>query len=225
LPWSHMIVKCEIVTWDKVFSMCRILRDRIVRSGFQPETIIALARSGFIPGRLLSDFLSVPDLVSLKVEHWLDTTAEHKDVATIPYRTPFKIEGRAVLIADDIVDTGKSMLAAKEYLLDFKPFSLKTAVMQHIAPTAICTPDFYAELIQEWTWFVYPWNMVEDFRNLTGKLLSAKGVPLTLEELIAGFKEEFNVQVPEQQLVDALSEMERRRKLERIGDRFSLRPR
>ena len=39
------------------------------------------------------------------------------------------IEGRDVLVVDDILDTGNTLYAVKEKLLSYKPKSLKTCVL------------------------------------------------------------------------------------------------
>ena len=39
------------------------------------------------------------------------------------------IEGRNVLVVDDILDTGNTLYAVKEKLLSYKPKSLKTCVL------------------------------------------------------------------------------------------------
>jgi len=210
-------LKCRLVSWDEVVGMCKTLASRIEADGYLPDTIVGLARSGFVPSRLLSDLLAVTDLVALKVEHWLDTTGEHREEATIPYRTPFKLEGKRVLVVDDIVDTGKSMKVSVEYLAQFKPSTLKTAVMQYIT-SSIHKPDYYAVKVEDWTWFIYPWNLYEDLGNLSLRLLKAAGKPLSLGQLAEGFREKFNVEVEEDLLEEALTRLERRGKASKTAE-------
>jgi len=195
-------MKCKMVSWDEVYQFCKILAKKVEESGFKPETIIGLARSGFVPSRLLSDFLGITDLVCLKVEHWLDTTGEHKDEATIPYRVPFKIEGKKVLVVDDIVDTGKSMDASINYIKMFKPKEVKSAVMQYITSSQH-VPNYWVIKVTDWTWFIYPWNKVEDLCNLTLRLLKKSEKGLSLHQIKNGFKEKFGLEID----VETLSEI------------------
>jgi hypoxanthine phosphoribosyltransferase len=211
-------MKCRLVTWVEVHEMCKGLAEKIQKSNYKPETIIALARSGFVPGRLLSDMLGITDLVCLKVEHWLDMTGEHKDKATIPYRIPFKVEGRRVLVVDDIVDTGKSMTVSVDYLKHFKSSELKVAVMQYITASEY-VPEYYAVKVDDWVWFIYPWNQVEDLSNLTVRLMkSHAGDEWTLRKINEGFKDKYGLEVGYDTLTEVASILERRGKLLRSGD-------
>lgn len=206
-------MKCKLVSWNEVVEMCKVLASKIEADGYIPDTIVGLARSGFVPSRLLSDLLAVTDLVALKVEHWLNTTGEHREEATIPYKTPFPIGGKRVLVVDDIVDTGKSMNLSVEYLRQFNPSTLKTAVMQYITASEH-KPDYYAVKIEGWTWFVYPWNLYEDLGNLSVRLMRAASKPLTLPELAQGFKEKFSLEIGEDLLEEALLRLKRRGRVE-----------
>ena len=208
-------MKCKLVSWDEVAQMCKVLASKIEADNYIPDTIIGLARSGFIPSRLLSDMLGVTDLVALKVEHWLDMTGKHKEEATIPYKIPFRIEGRKVLVVDDIVDTGKSMNISVEYLRQFKPAQLKTAVMQYITASEH-VPDYYAVKVEDWTWFIYPWNLYEDLGNLSLRLLKVSGKPLKAEEFKAGMLEKYGIDVDLELLREALVRLERRGKIVRV---------
>ncbi len=204
-------MKCKMVSWEEVYSFCKSLARKVEESGYEPETIIGLARSGFVPSRLLSDFLGITDLVCLKVEHWLDTTGEHKDEATIPYQIPFKIEGRKVLVVDDIVDTGKSMNISIDYIKKFKPKEVKSAVMQYITSSQHI-PDYYVVKVTDWTWFIYPWNKVEDLCNLTLRLLKKSEQGLTLNQIKNGFKEKYGLEVDFETLDEIVETLRKRRK-------------
>jgi hypoxanthine phosphoribosyltransferase len=214
-------MKCKLVSWDEVVQMCKILSSKIEADNYVPHTIIGLARSGFVPSRLLSDMLGITDLVALKVEHWLDTTGEHREEATIPYKIPFRIEGRKVLVVDDIVDTGKSMNISVEYLRQFKPSQLKTAVMQYITASEHI-PDYYAVKIEDWTWFIYPWNLYEDLGNLSLKLLKASRKPLKIEEFKAEMLKKFSINVELEVLKESLIRLERKGKI--VRDREGWKP-
>ncbi len=214
-------LKCKLVSWNEVVEMCKKLAAKIEADGYIPQTMVGLARSGFVPSRLLSDLLGVTDLVALKVEHWLDTTGEHREEASIPYKIPLPIEGKRVLVVDDIVDTGKSMNLSVQYLRRFKPAMLKTAVMQYITSSEH-VPDYYAVKVEDWTWFVYPWNLYEDLGNLAIKLMKAAGKPLSLQEFKEDFKEKFTLELDEKLLEEALARLQRRGKAVKEGEAWKL---
>jgi uncharacterized protein len=211
---SHKM-RCKFVDWDEVYSMCKDLARLIDASQFRPDTLVSLARSGFVPGRLLSDFMGVTDLISLKVEHWLDTTGQHKDEATIPYLIPLKLEGKKVLVVDDIVDTGKSMNVSVEYVKQYDPSAVKTAVMQYIT-SSIHKPDYYVRTVSDWIWFIYPWNCVEDLCNLFQRLIKTDlKKDWASEDIRKGMLDNFELAVSKEQVDDILKTLVVRKKIEK----------
>ena len=50
-------MRCELVTWGQVYRLSWRLADLIRKSGFAPDLIVAVARGGYVPARLLCDFL------------------------------------------------------------------------------------------------------------------------------------------------------------------------
>ncbi|OGD46499.1 hypothetical protein A3K70_03360 [Candidatus Bathyarchaeota archaeon RBG_16_48_13] len=206
---------CEFVSWDEIYSMCKELAKTVECSGYEPNTLVALARSGFIPGRLLSDFMGITDLVSLKVEHWLDTTGQHKDEATIPYMIPLNLDGKRVLVVDDIVDTGKSMVVSVDYIKRYKPAAIKTAVMHYIN-SSMHKPDYYVRFIADWTWFVWPWNRVEDLCNLFQRLLKTDlKRAWSARDIREGIMKSFDLTVSKEQVNEVLNTLSRRNKVEK----------
>ncbi|MFQ5762563.1 MAG: phosphoribosyltransferase [Candidatus Bathyarchaeia archaeon] len=210
MPTQKM--KCRLVSWNDVHRLCSDLAEVIEKSAFNPSCIVALARSGFVPGRLLSDRLGITDLISLKVEHWLDMTGQHAEEAVIRYRTPFDISGKRILVVDDIVDTGKSMKLSVEYLQQFNPAALKTAVMQYIT-SSIFKPDFHVMTVKDWVWFIYPWNYIEDMCNLTLRLLKSAPRGLELQRLRLAFKKNYTLEVQSSKLRDVLKILEKQGKV------------
>ena len=84
-------IKCQFVGYDEIYDYSKKLAFKVTDSGYEPDLLLAIARSGFVPGRLMSDFMGNANLYALKVEHWLDTTAEHQEDAVIPVRSPLPV--------------------------------------------------------------------------------------------------------------------------------------
>ncbi len=163
-------MKCRIVSFQEVHEKVRLVAEKVKASGYDPTTIVGLARGGWVPARLMCDFLGITDLVSLKVEHWLET-GKTKDEATIRYPLITSMRGKRLLVVDDITDTGKSLLTSLEHLKELEPDDMKVGVMQYITQSTI-KPDYYAEEVAEWFWFIYPWNWVEDTSTLIVRLMA-----------------------------------------------------
>ena len=161
--------KCVVTNWKYLEGLCIKVYDEVYKSGFKPDTIVALARGGWFPGRLLCDLHGISDLMSLKIEHYLGT-ALTSDRPLIRYPIlKAGIAGKKVLIVDDIADTGKSLIYAEEHIKEAEPDEVKSCTIQVLA-TSEKMPDHYGEFIELWAWIIYPWNFVEDMTNLIGRM-------------------------------------------------------
>ncbi|HVC58265.1 MAG TPA: phosphoribosyltransferase [Candidatus Acidoferrales bacterium] len=199
-------IPVKVVDWQTVESWAEGLADRIKDSGYKVDVAIALARGGLTPARLVSDILGIRDIISIKVEHWVDT-AEHQKEAKIKYPYIADLSGKSAIIIDDICDTGESFIISKKYVEDnFKPKSLKTAALQYIEKSSKFTPDFYSDTVRDWTWFMYPWNYWEDMINLTLKLQVDLSSPTDVEK---AFQDSYGA-TPPISIEEVVAEIERR---------------
>jgi len=116
------------------------------------------------------------------------------------------IPGKRVLIADDVTDTGDSLKLVVEYVKSLGAAEVRTATMHHKTASPF-VPDFYGELMREWRWVVYPWSIYEDLIELIERLLRESGKGLSLLELRAALKAEFEFYVPLQLLREVVANM------------------
>ena len=195
-----MQFKAKLVTWKEIVDWCLKLRSSIVGK-YSPDAIIGLSRGGLIPARLLSDYLWIKDLFSVKTEHW-GITASKDGEARITTDSSLPVRGKNVLIVDDITDTGSSMKLAVDTIKKLEPASIKTSTMLHIEHSTF-VPDYYASSVsaKEWTWFIFPWNVYEDILNLTGKVLQA---PMNEKDLSSSLKENFGLEIDDKYLAELL---------------------
>lgn len=163
--------KCVLTNWDYIYNLCRNISKEIKNSGYEPDIIIALARGGWFAGRVLCDFLGLDDLSSLKIEHYIGAAAIDTGEPYIRYPiSDGVIENKKVLIVDDIVDTGESMLSAKVYVEGRNPKEVRTASLQYLGSSKI-DPDYVGERLEDWSWIVYPWNFMEDMISILTKCM------------------------------------------------------
>jgi len=191
-------VNTKLVAWEEVVEWCRELAEKIEASGWRPDLIVAIARGGYVPARLLCDFLDIHELLSLQVLHW-GKAAEITAKAHVKYPYEIDLSGKKILLVDDIVDTGDSVIVAKNFILEkWKPSELKTAAMQWISPVAKIKPDYYVDEVKEWIWYQYPWTRAEDTTNFFEKIIGEeKKKEWTFEELVEKFKEWYGIDVGE----------------------------
>lgn len=183
-------IPVKVVTFDEIVEWSRQLTAKIRESGWQPDVIVAIARGGFIPARLLCDWLGVSDLVSIQVVHW-PSAAQVAEKAYVKYPVSVDLREKKVLIVDDIVDTGDSVELAKKSIEECcKPAEVRTAALQVITSVAKVIPDYYAIEVREWVWFAYQWNAVEDAAGFIMKIVKETGkTEWCLDELIQAHME------------------------------------
>ncbi|MCC6003221.1 MAG: phosphoribosyltransferase [Thermofilum sp.] len=215
-------VNTKLVRWEEVVRWCRELAEKIESARYSPDLIVAIARGGYVPARLLCDFLDVHDLLSIQVLHW-GKAAEITAVAHVRYPYEVDLRGKNVLLVDDIVDTGDSVIVARDYITSkWKPSNLKIAAMQWISPVAKVKPDFYVEEVKEWIWYQYPWTRLEDTTNFLEKILSElkkEGkVEVSLEEVVQRFKAIYGIDVGEHYYSMALKKLAEKGLIQQAGE-------
>jgi len=216
---------CTITNWDYIYGLCRDVSDQVKTAPFEPEVVVALARGGWFAGRCCCDFLGLDDLTSLKIEHYVGT-AKKTGEPVVRYPMPEgSVEGKDVLVVDDIADTGESLMRATEYVQDREPNDIRTATLQLLG-TSEFEPDFIGERLDRWAWIVYPWNFVEDLLELIeGVMEKDDGGPYAPEEirhLLADYhgiqRIEMEIAQPDR-LDEILDEMQRREIIEADDER------
>ncbi len=161
--------RCRRATWDDVDRWAEIVADRIVAGRAVPDTIVGMARGGWIPSRLLCDRLGVQRLVSLRARHW-GVTATPTGAAELTEGLSGSVTGHRVLVVDDITDTGDSLALAVDHVQKAGPARVESATFLHITHSRVA-PTYYAEEIPRdaWVWVVFPWNYWEDLATLAAR--------------------------------------------------------
>lgn len=186
--------KCELISWDYARELSEAVAEKIKNSGFKPDIIIGVTRGGLVPAMNLSDLLGIKDILALKVEHWgITATKSGKAELKVPLHA--SIDGKRVLLVDDLTDTGESIEVSLNHLKELNPAEIKTATLLHKSQSEFI-PDFYAEDREEWRWIILPWNLNEDLTNLAGRILK-KNPELNAEELRSELKKEFDLELDE----------------------------
>lgn len=162
------MVEYLIQNWQDAYDQCFYLYEQIEKSGFKPDVIIGIARGGWIPGRLLADFLHLKETVNIKVEAY-EVIGETEVEASITQDINVNIEGKNVLVVDDIADSGESLAAVHGSLLKRNPLSVKTTTIYY-KPRSTIKPDFFAE--ETTAWVIFPWEIFETIKELNTNFIS-----------------------------------------------------
>lgn len=197
--------RCEILSWNRVVRDTIKLSKSIIDSGFKPDIVVAIGRGGYVPARILCDYLLIRDLTSIKVEHW-GIVATETEKAVIKFRLCTDIKDKSVLLVDDITDTGDTLRVSLKYLKDFGPKTIKTAVLIH-KTCSVIVPDYFISKIIKWHWVIFPWHIWED---LTGFVKNIKDKGIHNEEDISReLKLRYNINVQMETLREVLAELKK----------------
>lgn len=112
----------ENLTWQGFGDACRQIAEQIADSGWMPDLIVAIARGGMLPAGAISYALDVKANGAINVEFYTGVGKTMLEPEILePYMDISSLEGKRVLIVDDVADSGKTLklimdLIAKEGL-------------------------------------------------------------------------------------------------------------
>ncbi len=158
-------VKFKPITWREVETACAKIAESILAAGVKVDVIVGILRGGWIPARLLSDYLGVPAMGALEIKFYkgIGETAEHP-VVTQPLI--IDVRDKNILVVDDVADTGKTFNVAVNFLSHYGPKKILTASL-YLKPWSMHRPDFYAEETD--AWIIFPWDKAETIEELVAK--------------------------------------------------------
>ncbi len=185
-----MEVECELLTWERIYALCLKLSQDIIKSGYTPDAIVAVGRGGWIPARILSDFLNLRELYSVKAEYW--DVAKTRENAMITQPINVDINGKKILVVDDVADTGETLSVVVSHLRKAGAGEIKSAVLQY-KKTSVFAPDYCGEVLKRWVWIVYPWGVVETILGFLDRIDNVES--MSDAEVAEEMKKRFNLEV------------------------------
>ena len=151
----------ETPTWNETYTMLLRQADKIRRSRFKPDIILGVSRGGLIPARLHSDLLENPCLTTARTEcYYGPDKSKVTPVLTQPVSIP--MNGKKILIVDDVADTGRSLKLVTEHVMEKAAQKVMVATLYR-KPWSIVKPDYCEK--QTDLWVVFPWDLRETIRR------------------------------------------------------------
>lgn len=191
---------CELISWATVQRLAGLLARRIRAAGFRPQVVIAIARGGFVPARLLCDHLDLADLSAIRITHYTPG-ATRQPRAVLTEGLCRDLAGRAALLVDDTSDSGQTLALARQHLLERGAGEVRIAVLHHKLGSTV-TPDFYGQQVLRWRWIVYPWALHEDVGEFMRRLPPGTREPATIA---AQLRQTLGIRVRPQLIAELLS--------------------
>lgn len=153
-----------VYSWDDLMTHLMAIAAKIRALPDQPDIIVAIARGGLVPARILSDLLG-PTVASYTVSSY-EALQRNSDE-----HMSFELGGRLdkhkhVLLVDDVSDTGNTFARAMKYLRKHGAGKITTAAM-FTKPGSILPPDVYAAETD--AWIVFPFDILENLHDLRKK--------------------------------------------------------
>ena len=151
------------VTYDELDKMVESLYDNMEKAGFIPDIILAIARGGWFPARVLSDIYSskgIPvDVVSITTKFYTSIGETAKRPVLLQELSQSLFD-QSTLIVDDVSDTGRTLKFIRGYVswLGAKDARVATVFMK---PETLVVPDFYVKEVSQDTWIIFPYEIRE----------------------------------------------------------------
>jgi len=146
----------EVLTWDLFGQAGRQLAQNIADSGFQPDMVIAVARGGLLPAGAISYALGLKAAGTLNVEFYSDIEETLPDPVLLePLLDTAAIEGKRLLVVDDVADSGRTLDLVLDLLRNHHPDEVRSAVL-YTKPRTIVQPDYSWKETDRWINF--PWS-------------------------------------------------------------------
>src|SRR5881409_3913270 len=150
-----MTVEREYMTWQDLGDGARELAQRIVDDGYRPDMILGIARGGLLVGGAIGYALGVKNTFTMNVEFYTGVD-ERLDLPMIlpPVPDLVDLHEERVLIADDVADTGQTLVLVKDFLQG-KVAEVKIAVLYE-KPRSVVQCEYVWERTDRW--IVFPWS-------------------------------------------------------------------
>jgi hypothetical protein len=170
----------EVPTWNQIYEMLLCQAKKIKTQNYKPGLIVAVARGGVVPARILSDLLETQRLSFMQIEFYTNINQTLQE-PTLKQTLTTNATGKKILLIDDISDTGKSLKLAKTHLQHQGAIEIKTATL-YVKPQSVTTPDFYEK--QTTDWIVFPWDIKETLRRIIDNPLGKRILNQELAKLV-----------------------------------------
>lgn len=152
-----------VPSWTEMTDGLCDIATAIRASGKDYQVIVTLAKGGLPLSRILADFLHIPTILSLGVRFYTGIGEHLREPVVYQEILHESIADKAVLLFDDIADTGASLDFGKRYLHE-KGAAEITTVTLYTKPQSHVQPAYSASSTDSWV--IFPFELNETVRRL-----------------------------------------------------------
>ena len=135
----------RVLTWDQVHSAIFELAGSIVKSNYKPDLIIGIGYGGIIPSTLMYFVLPEVEFTILYPGKKLESGIDQIE----------NLEGKNVLVVDDLANSGDSLQATLDMIKAKKPKEVKAACL--FCSESYDKLDYFTRHILPNELLVFPW--------------------------------------------------------------------
>ncbi len=138
-----------IKSWTELHRDCRLLAQKLLTQGSW-KGIIAVTRGGMIPAAIIARELDIRLIDTFCIASYDNQQQSELAVLKDPVITS---DGSGYLIIDDLVDTGKTLVAVRKVLLQAHIGTL------YVKPAGQPLVDTFVQAYSQETWIRFPWDL------------------------------------------------------------------
>lgn len=155
------------VSYETVHKLVKGLAERVEKSDYDPDVIVAIGSGGFIPARILKTFIHRP-IYAVGISYY-GTDHSHADH---PHKIQWidevqsQLTGKKILLIDEVDDTRATLAYCVGELLKYRPEEVAVLVLHNKLkkkdvemPTEV-KRYFAGEEIPD-IWIGYPWDAAD----------------------------------------------------------------
>ena len=145
----------EVLTWSDFGSASRDLALDVIRSGFEAEVVVAIARGGLLLAGGIAYALGLKSCGAVNAEFYTGVgTRLDTPILLPPFLDAQSIDGKKVLLVDDVSDSGRT-LDMVVTLLEGMGAEVRTVVL-YTKPGTLHEPAYTWRRTAQW--ITFPWS-------------------------------------------------------------------
>ena len=148
------------MTWEQYIHRMNQILNHFQERNYRPDIVVGIARGGLLPMVSISGYYKIREvgIVFMRKTATEDAFSPMlPEAVCLGYGIPFSIDGRSILLVDNIIQTGQTVKGASNILLGLGAKSIVIAsICKH---KGIYDFDYYSPMeVEEDDWVVFPWD-------------------------------------------------------------------